>query len=516
MKAVDSVVSQQQQCPGNNVFPVSINDDNNKMVPKNDDDDVKQPNNNNNNESAVVVNGKASPPVLNGHGGVEPAMVIVNGHCGGGGSAVSTTTNAAAGGKRLVRSSLNIDLVTNGHYTGGKKSAEDVDDADENCSNNKNSLESLTDIDVGEQTVRSLNGSTPPENIPRVSNAGYDGLQVDSGLESAASSWDRTVAEVKEHAFARLQEELRKAHQELKLKDEEVTRLSRIRGEVEAELEDLTASLFQEAHSMVREANIRQAAAERALKESVMQVEVLTAEVAALKTLVLTSTPSRPNPHLHPQIDPRSKEDASNTGSGLFRKHRRSPSHFNLKYGRENSPPSSPIKDQRQNSAPAEIVETRDGLEVDPVLHKEFISWKQNPTTDKSDPFIARIYREDIDMCLAFSNGQLADQVREAIESGSIFIEAVSDKAKTHFPKKCALLESARQCQYRMRFDESDVWYSISQICRNRITAVCDFLNYLRYIQRGLVKSSVHDIYWEIIRLRKEMVLARLGLALST
>lgn len=53
---------------------------------------------------------------------------------------------------------------------------------------------------------------------------------------------------------------------------------------------------------MVHEANIRQAAAERALKESKMQVDVLTAEVAALKALVLTSTPSRPNPHLHPQI----------------------------------------------------------------------------------------------------------------------------------------------------------------------------------------------------------------------
>lgn len=53
---------------------------------------------------------------------------------------------------------------------------------------------------------------------------------------------------------------------------------------------------------MVREANVRQAAAERALKESHMQVEVLTAEVVALKALVLTSTPSRPNPHLHPQI----------------------------------------------------------------------------------------------------------------------------------------------------------------------------------------------------------------------
>ena len=33
-----------------------------------------------------------------------------------------------------------------------------------------------------------------------------------------------------------------------------------------------------------------------------MQVEVLQAEVSALKALVLTSTPSAPNPHLHPHI----------------------------------------------------------------------------------------------------------------------------------------------------------------------------------------------------------------------
>lgn len=46
---------------------------------------------------------------------------------------------------------------------------------------------------------------------------------------------------------------------------------------------------------MVKEANLRQAAATRELKESSMKVDVLSAEVAALKTLVLTSTPSHPN-----------------------------------------------------------------------------------------------------------------------------------------------------------------------------------------------------------------------------
>lgn len=347
--------------------------------------------------------------------------------------------------------------------------------------------------------------------------------------------WGRAVAEVKEHAVAKLQEELKRAHEELKLKDEEVARLSRIRQDVEAELEELTASLFQEAHNMVREANVRQATAERLLEESRMKSEVLAAEVAALKTLVLTSTPSRPNPHLHPQIDTKGRvSNGEESQQGLFtKKHRRSPSHFNLKYGRENSPPESPVKEQRPPLPTDKETLERDwkrdrekekereckdfGLEVDPRLHTEFLRWKANPCVDKSDPFVARVFREDIDLCLDFSNKELGAKVRQAVLDGIIFIEAVSDKTKLAFPKKCALLEAPRQCHYRMRLgDQENQWHCISQICRNRIIAVCDFLNYLRYVERGLVKSSVHDVYWEITRLRKEMVFARLGLALSS
>lgn len=331
-----------------------------------------------------------------------------------------------------------------------------------------------------------------------------------AGEKNDSGDWGRSVVELKEQAFTRLQNELKDAHQELKLKDEEVVRLTRIREEVETELEDLTASLFQEAHNMVREANVKQAAAEKALNESQMKVEVLSAEVAALKTLVLTSTPSMPNPHLHPQIG---KED----GVPFFtRKHRRCPSHFNLKYGRENSPPDSPVKEINSILTAQPEIQNKDGLEVDPNVHDEFLLWKQAPTLTKSDPFIQRVYSEDINLCLEFPNSQLAQKVLVAIESGCIFIEAVSDKTKTVFPKKCALLEVPRQCFYRMNTGEEEVWHSISKICRNRIIAVCDFLNYLKYIEMGLVKSSAHDIYWEIARLRKEMVLARLGLSVSS
>ncbi|XP_015127092.1 guanine nucleotide exchange factor for Rab-3A [Diachasma alloeum] len=412
---------------------------------------------------------------------------------------------------------------------------------------------------------------TTYETIPTSLGSTKAPVDSESTLTPAERNWEKTVAEVKEHAITKLQEELKKAHEELKLKDEEVTRLLRFRQDVETELEELTASLFQEAHNMVREANMRQATAERLLEESRMKVEVLAAEVVALKTLVLTSTPAQPNPHLHPQIDSRcavrckstsSADDAGGSGGIFAKKHRRSPSHMNLKYGRENSPPDSPVKEQkpifsasahhevhcndnslgcRQFRERGDVKEPRDserderdqggegdrvtskdgqvdlGMEIDPRLQAEFLTWKANPCLSQSDAFVGRVFREDIDLCLDFPNSALGVRVREAVLGGVIFIEAISDKVKQGFPQDCALLEVTRQCQHRMRLgDHENQWHTISQVCRNRITAVCDFLNYLRYVERGLVKSSVQDVYWEIARLRKEMVLARLGLSLSS
>lgn len=81
-------------------------------------------------------------------------------------------------------------------------------------------------------------------------NSSDSSVYSDLGLEKLEKEedqgdWARQVVGAKEQTFNRLQDELRDAHQELKLKDEEVARLSRIRQDVEAELEDLTASLFQ-------------------------------------------------------------------------------------------------------------------------------------------------------------------------------------------------------------------------------------------------------------------------------
>jgi hypothetical protein len=63
--------------------------------------------------------------------------------------------------------------------------------------------------------------------------------------ESDSTQSFTSFLSVDKRLFGRLQEELTQAQSELKLKEEQVLKLSRIRDDVERELEDLTASLFQ-------------------------------------------------------------------------------------------------------------------------------------------------------------------------------------------------------------------------------------------------------------------------------
>ena len=80
-----------------------------------------------------------------------------------------------------------------------------------------------------------------------------------------------------------LRAELEVCKNQLKTKEEEVTKLSNIRDELENEVQELTAALFEEANKMVGEANIKAMASERSLEEASMKIEGLETEVAALK-----------------------------------------------------------------------------------------------------------------------------------------------------------------------------------------------------------------------------------------
>lgn len=264
---------------------------------------------------------------------------------------------------------------------------------------------------------------------------------------------------------------------------------------MEEELEDLTASLFEEANKMVQEANIKRMNTEKLLIEANQQIEVLNAEVAALKQLVLTSTPSTPNKHLHPQIcDNSPKKEKSS--KPFWKSHRRSTSHHEF------------TKESREQAEEAQQESCR-LKEMDTVCFDDFQRWKLQPSLDQTTAFLSRVITEDIRPCLSFRNKRLAEKVHQCVGQNSLTIEPIPGDSS--YPRKCSLSETHKLCNYKIKLADDEEWYSISQMCRNRIAAVCDFYTYIRYIVQGLVKSPDKEIFQEIVRLRMQMAMARLG-----
>ncbi|NP_001003950.1 rab-3A-interacting protein isoform X2 [Mus musculus] len=304
-----------------------------------------------------------------------------------------------------------------------------------------------------------LQGATITE-----ASAGNDdifGLSTDSLSRLRSPS----VLEVREKGYERLKEELAKAQ--------------------------------REAHKMVREANVKQATAEKQLKEAQGKIDVLQAEVAALKTLVLSSSPTSPT-----------QEPLAAAKTPFKRGHTR------------NKSTSSAMGGSHQDLSVIQPI-VKDCKEADLSLYNEFRSWKDEPTMDRTCPFLDKIYQEDIFPCLTFAKSELASAVLEAVENNTLSIEPVglqpirfvkASAVECGGPKKCALTGQSKPCRHRIRLGDSSCCYYISPFCRYRITSVCNFFTYIRYIQQGLVKQQdVDQMFWEVMQLRKEMSLAKLG-----
>eukprot|EP00064_Thunnus_orientalis_P003426 superscaffoldBa00000277_g3435 len=382
-----------------------------------------------------------------------------------------------------------------------------------------------------------------------------------------SSSLEIREKEIREKGSEILREQLDAAKKELKLKDKECERLSQVRNQLEQELEELTASLFEEAHKMVREANVKQAAAEKQLKEaqgkasitfsnpslhffsaSGSQIDVLQAEVTALKTLVLTSTPSSPNRQLHPQLlSPGTRGAYKHVGGHIRNKSASGAFASSPGKPEPSSVPVQPVaKEDREPAVPALLSlilclvpgqavsmtydpywqEQGEGQgsdssrQMDSVLYAEFLMWREHPSLDRSSAFLSRIYREDIGPCLSFTRSELSQLVQSAVENNSLTIEPVAMSAlpmvkasaiECGGPKKCALSGVSRLCRHRIKLGDKGSYYYISPSSRARITAVCNFFTYIRYIQQGLVKHDVEQMFWEVMRLRREMTVAKLG-----
>jgi Rab-3A-interacting protein len=370
------------------------------------------------------------------------------------------------------------------------------------------------------------------EQLPLVGGAGDPMIDHRSDVSDANSvdsafSLDNGVVTPGEHhlSSSTLLDELHRVKKDLKHKEIEVQRAHEIRENADKEIEDLTASLFESAHSMVEQAKYAQANAEQKLKVANQTIEALVLENSQLKKTVgelkeimnscrssilsnrsLSITPLSSSPTSSTSIlnSTEQQQQISNLPSQSsirqlvrekFHQHKRSSS--DLPYS------LSSIEISNYNN---------DNL-VDNVLFREFARWEERPSIGQdSSAFMHRIYNEDIRPCLTFPNAELSTRIIAAIERNDVIMEGFHARIPDENMKICSLTGDLCQCDYRIRICENGEWYPLSHLSRNRIASVCDFFTYIRHVQSGLVKSDTRSRYNKIIELRKQMAFARFGL----
>uniref|UniRef100_A0A914BYA4 GDP/GTP exchange factor Sec2 N-terminal domain-containing protein n=1 Tax=Acrobeloides nanus TaxID=290746 RepID=A0A914BYA4_9BILA len=271
----------------------------------------------------------------------------------------------------------------------------------------------------------------------------------------------------------------------------ECDRLKKILKSVDGEVHELTEQVFQEAYKMVNSAEELRERAEKREAEARLKVDVLQAEVGALKAIVKT---------------PKRLSFANRILNGTPIHITGDSSSYSLFSRKFNILPS--VTPPSKNDV---FAITRDNREVDPISHREFVNWRENSLgLNENSAFLKRAIHEDIMPCLVFENSELALEILEAIKKNTLEMEPLNE-GKSNL-RECALTKVTRHCIYHVRLDAESEWLFVSLLARNRIAAICDFFTYLRYLHQGILKTGIHDSYWEIVNLKKNLVLARLGL----
>ncbi|ETN70982.1 GDP/GTP exchange factor Sec2p, partial [Necator americanus] len=276
----------------------------------------------------------------------------------------------------------------------------------------------------------------------------------------------------------RMRQELEAARQSIAEKDEKMCRLSRIQDTVDAEVQELTEKLFQEAYRMVNYAEERRERAERLLNESKLQVEVLSAEVSALKVLV--QTPGMGHNHFL-RTSPEHKSALAKLFSTSSAAKRSSSSGAVATRKSSTLPPSTVhLSREREKDTEQKLAEAVE--EVDPILMSEFTSWREAGHPFVHHPFMDRVNTEEISPCMLFHAKELSDAILDSIAANKLELEPVHEEKPSIMP--CALTNVSRFCPYRVRVSEDDEWHRISLLARNRIAAVCDYYTFIRYLRQ--------------------------------
>ncbi|EDQ92786.1 uncharacterized protein MONBRDRAFT_21913 [Monosiga brevicollis MX1] len=310
-----------------------------------------------------------------------------------------------------------------------------------------------------------------------------------SNSDSMASQRDRgNYDHTKTLAYWRLEKELRLAKDKLLDKVEQCESHEQYREQLTKEMDDLTTSVFEEAHEMVRVEKEARFLADKRSHELSARNEILTAEVAALKAIVEHTMLTKPDAFTGcPTSTPSSPSKSSSKRS--FRWRRSDESRLRTRSnGADDLPPS------QEPRPPSGLgFGTSTSSQVDPQVDSqtlaEFTAWRSDgaPTEHK---WLLDVEAYDVQPCLArVAAADLQSTILDSIRGNGIVIEEVP--GGTPEVTRCELSDLEAVCKFRVRLGDKD-WRHIAHCTRDRLVALCNFYTYVRYCQQVCVSQSEH------------------------
>lgn len=293
-------------------------------------------------------------------------------------------------------------------------------------------------------------------------------------LRQQIADRDKEIASCKRNQHLVDQLKLQIAHQneEITFLKQELAKQPDLR-QAQAELEDLTRSLFEEANGMV-------ARGRQELSVAIGTIQSLKQELTQTKALL--------------------RQEQSQLAELRQRIHdeekRNSASHW----------PDAP-------ATPANWVMRSSCLSN----FRQFVEKARSTPLHSMHrlPFMEQCIKQEIEPCLQFSKKSkfFVRRLMDAMLHQSCFIE----KASCPFAI-CSLcgFQDSDVFLFKKR-EEDENWYTVDRCCRDRLVAACNFYVFVRYIHMGLLSQgrSIESLFHESVRLRLCMFWARTGLMSS-
>ncbi|ORX95951.1 hypothetical protein K493DRAFT_314751 [Basidiobolus meristosporus CBS 931.73] len=322
--------------------------------------------------------------------------------------------------------------------------------------------------------------------------------------------------------------------------------------QIESELEDLSAKLFEEANTMVATEKKLRLEAERKhtiLKRKLMEVQGLTnsqkEQLDDLKSrLVQTADEKDKESAERIRMEKERDElelalmDGSISGSprSSYRLSKNGSNRLSLSSVPSDSAYDSSCSEYECGSSESELTFHLGDFRFDEF--KEFLETPTNPKSLLSTKFMKRVAAEDIEPAMRFESFNVRSwfqqrKLANATQSGTLIIESVnigspvsspvSSPSKPSIP--AITTDSCNLClqhintpnMYRIRYDDSDSEpKDICAYCRERLFSVCEFYTFVRLVHSNIIKGTPQRLYLEAARLRLKMFLGRIGSNVDT